>query len=380
MCESCPSSPSANPTLSVKAKPARVLAADAGLRAPSVRAKRPAGGIPKSPRILTTTVGSYPVPEWLAALPSEQGVIDATRVVFNIQRQAGIDLPTDGELYRFDVNHPDTNGMIEYFIRPMSGISSVVGRSVTEEFARHSPMGFRRKPAGVVTGPLGEGSLNLLNDCQRAASVSGGAFKFTVTSPYMLARTLLDHHYRDFSALTLAIADVLADQVRGLPAACVQVDEANIPGNPEDGPLAAESMNRVLDAIDKGTERAVHFCFGNYGGQTIQAGRWQALIKFLNSLHCDHLVLELAHRPASDIDALKRIDQKISLGIGVVDIKVNHIETPDEIARRIEAVEKKVGPGRVRWVHPDCGFWMLKRSVADRKIEALVKGRDLYLG
>jgi 5-methyltetrahydropteroyltriglutamate--homocysteine methyltransferase len=358
-----------------------VLAAAGGLREPSVKAKRAGGSkLPKSPRILTTTVGSYPVPDWLAALPSEQAVIDATRVVFNLQRQAGIDLPTDGELYRFDVNHPDTNGMIEYFIRPMQGISGVVGRSVGEEFSRHSPMGFRRKPAGVVTGPLGEGSLNLLADCQRAAEVSGGAFKFTVTSPYMLSRTLLDHHYRDFSALTLTIADVLAEQVRGLPAACVQVDEANIPGNPEDGPLAAEAMNRVLDAIDSGTERAVHFCFGNYGGQTIQAGRWQALTKFLNSLHCDHLVLELAHRPASDIDALKRIDANISLGIGVVDIKVNHIETPEEIARRIEAVEKKVGPGRVRWVHPDCGFWMLKRSVADRKIEALVKGRDLYLG
>src|SRR5512138_1654054 len=86
------------------------------------------------PAILTTTVGSYPIPEWLAALPSEQARLDATRVVFDIQRQAGIDLPTDGELYRFDVNHPDTNGMIEYFIRPMAGISSVVGRSITDEF------------------------------------------------------------------------------------------------------------------------------------------------------------------------------------------------------------------------------------------------------
>ncbi|MEO7598559.1 MAG: cobalamin-independent methionine synthase II family protein [Opitutus sp.] len=380
MCQSCPPSHPAAAPSQPERKRSTVLAASTGLREPSVKSKAVAsGGIPKSPRILTTTVGSYPVPDWLAALPSEQGVIDATRVVFDIQRQAGIDLPTDGEMYRFDVNHPDTNGMIEYFIRPMSGISSVVGRSITEEFGRHSPMGFRRKPAGVVTGALGDGSLNLLADCQRAAAVSGGAFKFTVTSPYMLSRTLLDHHYRDFSALTLAVADVLADQVRGLPAACVQVDEANIPGNPDDGPLAAEAMNRVLDAIDKGTERAVHFCFGNYGGQTIQAGRWQALIKFLNSLHCDHLVLELAHRPASDIDALKKIDAKISLGIGVVDIKVNHIETPEEIARRIEAVEKKVGPGRVRWVHPDCGFWMLKRSIADRKMEALVRGRDLYL-
>lgn len=335
---------------------------------------------PAKPAILTTTVGSYPVPDWLAALPSEQAVIDATRVIFGLQRQAGIDLPTDGELYRFDVNHPDTNGMIEYFIRPMAGVSGVVGRSVGEEFQRHSPMGFRRKPAGVVNAALGEGSLNLLADCQRAAEVAGGPFKFTVTSPYMLARTLLDHHYRDFEALTLALANVLADQVRGLPCACVQVDEANIPGNPEDGPLAAKAINRVLDAIDKGTERAVHFCFGNYGGQTIQAGSWKALHRFLNDLHCDHLVLELAHRPPSDIDALKAIDPRIALGIGVVDIKVNHIETADEIASRIAAVEKKVGPGRVKWVHPDCGFWMLKRSVADRKMEALVRGRDKYLG
>src|SRR5512140_3114245 len=127
--------------------------------------------MPSEPSLLTTTVGSYPIPDWLPAMPSEQARLDATRVVFDTQRQAGIDLPTDGELYRFDVNHPDTNGMIEYFIRPMANVSSVVGRSVTEEFARHSPMGFRRKPAGVVEGPLGEGSLNLLADCQRAASV-----------------------------------------------------------------------------------------------------------------------------------------------------------------------------------------------------------------
>jgi 5-methyltetrahydropteroyltriglutamate--homocysteine methyltransferase len=196
----------------------------------------------------------------------------------------------------------------------------------------------------------------------------------------MLARTLLDHHYRDFAALTMALGEVLAAQMPGLPAACLQVDEANIPGNPADGPLAAASMNLVLDAIDKNTERAVHFCFGNYGGQTIQKGNWQKLLTFLNALHTDHLVLELAHRPTADLDALKHIDKKITLGVGVIDIKVNHIETADEVAARIAAVEKKVGPGRVRWVHPDCGFWMLKRSIADRKMEALVRGRDLYLG
>ena len=383
-CEGCSpeqSNPTPRQTRRAATRPlaARAAASRSGKPAAAAKAAK-VPGIPRGPRILTTTVGSYPIPDWLAALPSEQAVIDATRVIFDLQRSAGIDLPTDGELYRFDVNHPDTNGMIEYFIRPMAGVSGTVGRSVGEEFQRHSPMGFRRKPAGVVEGPLGEGSLNLLADCQRAADVAGGPFKFTVTSPYMLARTLLDHHYGNFEALTLALADVLAEQVRGLPAACVQVDEANIPGNPADAPLAAEAINRVLDAIDKGTERAVHFCFGNYGGQAIQSGSWKALHKFLNALHTDHLVLELAHRPTSDIDALAGIDDRISLGIGVVDIKVNHIETPDQIAGRIAAVEKKVGEGRVKWVHPDCGFWMLKRSIADRKMEALVKGRDLYLG
>jgi len=65
------------------------------------------------PRIQTTVVGSYPVPDWLVALPSEQALADATRVVIGIQEQAGIDLVCDGELYRFDVNQPETNVMIE---------------------------------------------------------------------------------------------------------------------------------------------------------------------------------------------------------------------------------------------------------------------------
>lgn len=331
-----------------------------------------------TPEILTTTVGSYPTPDWLAALPSEQARVDATRVVFDTQRQAGIDLPTDGELYRFDVNHPDTNGMIEYFIRPMAGIRSAVGRSDHEEFAKLSTMKFRRKAAAVVEGALGEGSLNLLADCELAAGVAGGPFKFTVTSPYMLARTLLDRHYRSFEKLLMGIADVLAGQARGLPCACLQVDEANVPGNAAEGPLAAEAINRVLDAFEG--RRAVHLCFGNYGGQTIQKGEWRGLLAFLNALHVDHLVLEMAHRPPSDLEALREIDPRIKLGIGVVDVKVNAVETAEEIARRIECAEKAAGPGRVGWVHPDCGFWMLKRSVADRKIAALAKGRDLYLG
>jgi 5-methyltetrahydropteroyltriglutamate--homocysteine methyltransferase len=328
--------------------------------------------------IQTTTVGSYPVPEWLSAYPTEQGIIDATRVVIDTQRQAGIDLPTDGELYRFDINHPDTNGMIEYFVNPLGGIRTEVGWSDAKAFAEKSEMSFRSKPAGIVDGPISEGALDLVTAYRRTRLVAGSNIKFTVTSPFMLARTLLDNHYGEISELVDAIAGVLAEQIRHIDARCIQIDEANIPGNPEAAPIAAKGINTLLDAVSG--EKAVHFCFGNYGGQTIQQGRWDLLIEFLNSLRCDHLVLELAHRPESDLDALKEVDKRIEIGLGVVDIKVNQVETPEEIAKRIERAISILGDDRVKWVHPDCGFWMLKRSIADRKIASLVQGRDLFLG
>src|SRR6201992_1566366 len=113
------------------------------------------------PRTLTTTVGSYPVPDWLVALPSEQAVIDATRVVIDTQEQAGIDLVCDGELYRFDVNHPETNGMIEYFVRPMSGVRNDIGLAEWLAFKQSADHKFRARPPGVVGGAIGPGSLDL---------------------------------------------------------------------------------------------------------------------------------------------------------------------------------------------------------------------------
>ena len=327
----------------------------------------------------TTTIGSYPVPDWLPALPSEQARLDATRVVFDIQRQAGIDLPTDGELYRFDVNDPDTNGMIDYFVRPLGGLRSRLSRSEAGIFARNQAMAFRKKAAGIVEAAITEGSLNILADCRLTASAAGGPFKFTVTSPYMLAQTLLDCHYGSLEELTMAIAQVLAEQVKELPCDCLQLDEANLPGSPEHWQLAAQAINTVLRAFD-GLQKAVHLCFGNYGGQSIQAGTWAKLIAFLDALEASHVLLECAHRPEADLQALRDVRKDLQLGIGVIDVKVNPVETADEVGRRIERAEHILGSGRVGWVNPDCGFWMLKRSVVDRKIAALVAGRNLYAG
>ncbi|HVC12853.1 MAG TPA: cobalamin-independent methionine synthase II family protein [Burkholderiales bacterium] len=331
-----------------------------------------------APRILTTVVGSYPVPDWLAALPSEQALVDATRVVLHTQEQAGLDLVCDGELYRFDVNHPETNGMIEYFVRPMDGVRTRLGFDELMGYRQQGGMRFRSRPPGVVDGPVGPGALDLPQACARAKSLATRPLKFTVTGPHMLAKTLLDRHYGDIAALADAIAGALAAQVAHLDADVVQLDEANLPGHPDEWRWAAAAINRVLDAVPKGVKAAVHLCFGNYGGQTVQRGTWARLIDYLNALRADHVVMECAHRPAEELAVFKDLRPEIGMGVGVVDVKRTEIETPEAIARSIERAEKTLGPGRVRYVHPDCGFWMLKRGIADAKMRALVAGRDLY--
>ena len=331
-------------------------------------------------RILTTVVGSYPLPEWLSRAPSEQALVDATRVVIATQESAGIDVVCDGELYRFDVNHPETNGMIEYFVRPMAGVRSDIGFSEWLDYSRGAGMRFRTRPPGVVEGPLGAGTLNLKLACARAKALATKPLKFTLTGPHMLAKTLHDRHYRNPEKLAHAIADVLAEQVKHLNADVVQVDEANLPGHPDEWQWAAAAINKVLRAVPRKSKAAVHLCFGNYGGQSIQKGTWAKLMDYLNALKADHVVMETAHRPPQELAVFKELRRDIGFGLGVIDIKRTEIESASEVARTIERADKVLGKGRVKYIHPDCGFWMLPRNVADGKIRALAAGRDLYEG
>jgi 5-methyltetrahydropteroyltriglutamate--homocysteine methyltransferase len=329
------------------------------------------------PVIKTTVVGSYPVPDWLAAVPNRLTWRDAVMVVLKTQELAGIDILADGELSRFDVNHPETNGMIDYFIGSLSGIHTRLSRGELEAFRKNPNMVFRARPAGVVREALGEGELNLPDDYQQVRSLTRYPLKFTCTSPYMLAKTLVDEYYNDRQKLTLALADVLAAQLKEIDAPVIQIDEANLPGATNDAAWAAEALNRMFAAI--AGEKGFHLCFGNYGGQTIQKGFHRDLLFFYNALECDHLILEFARRGYDELDVFRDLKPTIALGLGVIDIKDNQVESPDEIARRIEQAVSVLGEDRIRWVHPDCGFWMLSRSVADRKMRALVEGRDLFL-
>jgi 5-methyltetrahydropteroyltriglutamate--homocysteine methyltransferase len=268
--------------------------------------------------------------------------------------------------------------MIDYFVRQMDGIRTQFSMGDVETFRSDSAMGYRTIPAGIVKGAVSDGTLNLVDDFELTRSLTRSTLKFTCTGPHMLAKVLTDRFYRNRGALAMAIAGVLRHQIEHIPADVIQIDEANISGHPEDKDWALPAINHVLEGI-KGT-RAMHICFGNYGGQTIQKGFWKDLLPFLNGLKAHHVVLEFARRGYDELAVFKDLDPAIGLGLSVIDIKDNEIEPPDLVARRIENAASCLGAERIHFVHPDCGFWMLQRNVADGKMQSLVQGRNRYEG
>ncbi|HEY4328982.1 MAG TPA: methionine synthase [Phycisphaerae bacterium] len=330
--------------------------------------------------ILTTLVGAHPIPEWFTQVSGEQPLKDATAVFLKSQELAGatgLDLLVDGEFNRYDPDHPETDGKIDYFVRQLQNIRTDLSRAEEKRFEELANMRFRNRPAGVVEGQIGEGTLNLERDFLRGRQLTTRPLKFTLTSPYMLARTLVDRHYHSKEELVSALADVLAGQVRDIDAEVIQINEEHLPGNPADGPWVADALNRIFAVVRR--KSALHMCFGNYGGQSVHQGRYADLIEFINMLHVDHVLVEMSRRGPEELAALRDIKPAIRIGLGVVDVKSTVMESAEEVARSIERAVQSLGPGRLQYVTPDCGFWMHKRSVAEGKMNALVRGRDLFL-
>ena len=300
------------------------------------------------------------------------------RVVLQIQEHAGIDLLSDGEFTRWNAREFRPSGMVERFVAQMDGIASEANFAQRTAFQQRGAAAYRGNPAAVVIGELGPGRLDLEREWRMAAELTAMPLKFTVTSPYMIAKLIHDDWYHDFEQLLSRAASVLADQVSQIGAAVVQVDEPNLPGSPQDARIAAEAINTVLANVSG--ETAVHLCFGNFGGQRIQQGDYGHLLEFFDSLDCHHLVLETTRRPIEELRLLRDVKPEIAFGFGVIDVKDLQVESPSLVASRIEALAATVEEKRIKYVHPDCGMSHLPRDVADRKLAALSAGRDLFVG
>ena len=119
-------------------------------------------------------------------------------VVLKTQELAGIDVVSDGELSRFDVNHPETNGMIDYFVGPLAGVRDELhARPTSTAFRARPGEAFARTPAGVVGGTLGEGTLDLPGDYEFVKHADRPAAQVHRHQPLHARQALLDRHYRD---------------------------------------------------------------------------------------------------------------------------------------------------------------------------------------
>jgi 5-methyltetrahydropteroyltriglutamate--homocysteine methyltransferase len=95
----------------------------------------------------------------------------------------------------------------------------------------------------------------------------------------------------------------------------------------------------------------------------------------------DELALEFANRELAEIEILGEIAAAgRDVAAGIVDVKNYHLETPDEIAERIDAVLAAGVPAERLTLVPDCGFSQTARWATVAKLRALVLGRDLVLG
>ena len=124
--------------------------------------------------IQTTVIGSYPTPSWLDALPSTTNLRDAIMVVLKTQELAGIDLISDGELSRFNVNHPVLVQLSKVLSqgqrvnrRRWLGVASESYHAIWR--ARRAAAGRWRPSRNNASG--GEGRLNVAQNLWRAALV-----------------------------------------------------------------------------------------------------------------------------------------------------------------------------------------------------------------
>jgi 5-methyltetrahydropteroyltriglutamate--homocysteine methyltransferase len=345
----------------------------------------------------TTVVGSYSVPDWypvlqeavVAGRASAADFRDAksvsARAAIKDQEMAGIEIISDGELFRRDDNRfGPPNAMINYFAAKIQGFSPELKmKSGISPVAPQAGL-----PAPVIVGKLESSPLSLTDELQFLRANSNHACKIAMAGPHMFSRVCWDEHYGSVEAVAKDMAAVINDELLQLDRnGCdvIQLDEPIIWYLLDDRAWAIKIINSCFDNVRNAT-RAVHLCQGNFNpdpsahmGLRIFPAEFSSIIQLANELTADAILLAFSAFDVKDLNVFKDFPKDKILGLGVVDVQSTNIETPDEIARTIDAISG-VHPYERLWVHPDCGFNHLPRDIAAAKMKALAEGSHLASG
>ncbi len=320
------------------------------------------------PILPTTVVGSYSMPGWLERLKTEyfarrisrhdlDEVHDAvTKAAIKDEEAVGLDIITDGELRR--------DNMIDYFAEKLPGV----------QIDRSSKKFYYDFYDSEVVGKLPAASLGLVEDFRFLKSFTERETKVCVTGPHSLVKRIRNKHYPSEEAFAADIARVMNLELKELVKAgarYIQIDEPYYSGFPEDLDWGVEVLNTLVDGVEAKT--AVHICYGNRYGKPSWEGSYRYLFPRILKAKVKQLTLEFARRGGEDLDLLREFAPPFELGVGVIDVKTQAVETPDVVAERIRKALEVI-PAEKLFILPDCGCFHLPRSVAFAKLRAMVEG------
>jgi len=211
--------------------------------------------------------------------------------------------------------------------------------------------------------------------------------KLPITGPYTLADWSYNEYYlarqpgwKGPSARRAAQREFVVDLARRalrptikalIEHGCrvIQIDEPAAGTHPDEAALVVEGFNAATEGFD--AEFSMHICYSDY----------RALLpELLEAKGCRQWAWEFANRdsPGHDgyevLSALAEYGDTREVGLGVVDVHRDTVETPEVVAERIRRACRYLGDPRRVWVNPDCGLRTRSLPVARAKLEAVVQG------
>ena len=323
------------------------------------------------PILPTTVVGSYSMPGWLERLKTEyfarrisrhdlDEVHDtAVKAAIKDQEVAGLDIVTDGELRR--------DNLIDYFVERLPGV----------DIDRSSKKFYYDFYDSSVSAKLPMAPLGLADDFRFLKKFTEREAKFCVTGPHSLTKRIRNEFYQSEEALAMDIARVMNLELKELVKAgakIIQIDEPYFSGFPDDISWGVNALNAMVEGV--GATIAVHICYGNRYGKPSWEGSYRYLFPKILDAKIHQLTLEFARRGGEDLDVFKQLPSPFQLGVGVIDVKTQAVETPDVVAERIRKALEVV-PAERMFILPDCGCFHLPRDVAFAKLCAMVEGTKI---
>ena len=342
--------------------------------------------------ILTTTIGAYPkpdyveIPDWFRSETTNQynpqaynafEQLDApqlhelldkgTQEVVLEQVEAGIDIPTDGEIRR--------ENYIHYHCRHLVGYDFDV---LTERADMRN--GTWRAQVPTVTGPLQAGAPFLTADWQVAQAVTDKPVKITIPGPLTIMDSTANRYYADEQAWGAALADAINQEARALAVAgCrwIQIDEPVFARYPDKAlAFGVDLLDRCFAGLPEWVTRTTHICCGypdrldNEDYPKADRHVYFRLADALEASTVNAISIEDVHRH-NDLRLLEAYPTKTII-LGSVAIARSRVEPVAEIEARLQAALQHIDAHRLL-AAPDCGLGMLDRKTAVAKMQNLAE-------